>query len=230
MKKYIRILLLLFTAAFSNQSLAQLPSLGFSGPVFFPDSANLDDSIPSMIPMTIKNYSNNVSFPLYDTIKIVTQVSVGGAVYSTDSSNIFTIPTVLSPGSTYPFLYYEPYNSNRFAVGIDVVVIWPKAFGAITHDTLSYTIHILPPTAVAEILAEDGISVFPNPCQDRITITNKFPSNPIEQVRIYDLKGNLLLTKYRKDCIDLTQIPSATYLIEISYKSGLHKFMRVQKE
>ena len=229
MKKYLLSLLLFFSLAFSNKSFAQLPSLGFSGPAFFPDSVVLD-TVPYLVSMSIKNYSNNVPFPSLDTIKIITQVSVGGQVYSTDSSNMFAMTTALNPGSTYPFMYYEPYNSGRFAVGIDVVVIWPKALGATTHDSLEYIIKILSPSAVSELLSDDGISVYPNPCADVLTIENKHPQNPIERVSIFDIKGKLILSKSRKEQIDLSQIPAATYIIEFSYKSGMHKFMRVQKE
>ncbi|MES1226465.1 MAG: T9SS type A sorting domain-containing protein, partial [Bacteroidota bacterium] len=219
---------------FSGFAHAQIASLGFDTlfPIFPPfDTTAVQDSSFAVRAVRIKNFGNDTLFINSSTpVKFMTQVSQGGSQVSLDSTFNIIIQGTLWPDSTINVNYFEPYNANRFPVGIDVVVIWPKAAGADVHNTITYTIEIFAQTAIAELLAEDGILVYPNPCIDRLSIENKKPLNPIEQVRIYDFQGRLLLSKSRDETIDLSQLPNASYVLELSFRSGTKKSLRFQKQ
>ena len=223
MKKAITIISLLLCVLLSKESNAQA-SLGFD-PNFFPNfpfARNLGDT--GMFRLSLKNFSNT-SFN--GAITLVTQV-MGGAL-SIDTSNI--IPqTTIAPNDTVGYNFQENYSSNRFAVGIDVVVIWPKSVNAVTHDSIMYVVQISDPSSVASILNENGISIYPNPFANTFIIENRHPSNPIEQVRVFDLNGKLILSKTREEIIDLSSIPNDLYVVELFYKSGMRKVMKVQKQ
>lgn len=226
--KKINLILLLFAGLAFNFN-AQAQSLGFDTPPIFPTTAALNDSTPLFVNLGIKNYGT-APFSGVNPIKIITQVTSSGSLVSIDSSMNTINQAAIQPGSVYNFTYFEPYNSGRYVVGIDVVVIWPKSFGVPTHDSITYVIQITPQVSIQEMLAENGIAVYPNPCSNYLTIENSRVQNPIEHVRIYDMKGRLILSKQRSEVIDFSQIPEATYLVEVAFQSGMRKVMRVQKQ
>lgn len=229
MKKIIQFLSILLFVGLVSSSPVKGQSLGFDTPPIFPQTVALDDSMPTMIPMGIKNYGTT-AFVGNTPIFIVTEVKSSGLFVSRDSSLNVINQATIPPGQTYFYTYFEPYNTGRYVVGIDVVVIWPKAVGYPTHDSITYVIQITPAVGVAELLAENGFSVYPNPCSDQLNIVNLQPSNPIERVRIYDLNGKPVLDKLRGESIDFSFIPEAVYFVEVYYKSGMRKVMKVQKE
>ena len=110
-----------------------------------------------------------------------------------------------------------------------MVVIWPKALGVSSVST-TYVIQIVSANGVEELLAADGISVYPNPCNEQLNIKNLAPENPIEQVRFLDADGKLILMRTRQQRIDLSEIPNGMYMVELYYKSGARKILKVQKQ
>jgi hypothetical protein len=231
MKTCKKLLLILFVFGISLKGYAQTPSIGFDSiPVFFPSFA-LQDTTTVTVPMQLKNYgATSFTASLGLPIKIMTEVFQNFLSVSLDSTNNVIQQAVLLPGSTLLFNYFESYDANRFPAGIDVVVIWPKVAGAPIFNNTSYVVQVFAQVGVSELLVEDGIKVFPNPCSELLTIENRVSNNPIEQVRIYDLNGKLLLSKSRYQTIDLTQLPNATYVLDLLLKSGDRKVMRFQKQ
>jgi Secretion system C-terminal sorting domain len=232
MKTYKKLFLILCVLGSSLKGYTQTTSIGFDSlfPVFFPQSVVQDSSV-AFLTLKLKNYgTNSFTASLGSPIKIMTQVYQNGFAVSLDTTNNVIQQAVLLPDSTILYNYFEPYDANRFPVGIDVVVIWPKIVGAPIFNTINYTVQVSAQVGVSELLIEDGIKVFPNPCSDLLSIENRVSNNPIEQVRIYDLKGKLLLSKSRYQTIDLTQLPNATYVLDLVLKSGDRKVMRFQKQ
>lgn len=73
--------------------------------------------------------------------------------------------------------------------------------------------------ATAEV--KNGLVVYPNPATDFINIkTNKLD---IEKVFIFDLSGKLIMTENSKT-INISHLPSATYIISIKNSDGLKSF------
>ena len=229
MKNSILLILFLFSLSLCKQVNAQGPSLGFDtsqGAPNFPDTVILGD--PASFTLKIKNWGNS-SFSGAFSIERQIKDSTGSIV---DSATIIsTQQAAIAQGTIFNYTFADTFSLARhFFVGIDVVVIWPKAAGTATHDSLTYVVHVLSPNSVSNLLAENGISVYPNPCSDLLIIENKRPENPIEQVRIYDMKGKLILSKNRDELIDLSQLQNALYMVELKYKSGMRKILKVQKQ
>ncbi|MBL0047179.1 MAG: T9SS type A sorting domain-containing protein [Bacteroidetes bacterium] len=118
------------------------------------------------------------------------------------------------------------YSATRFPVGIDVVVIWPKAANATTADTLEFMPLVLPPLSVAQVLRDEGLVVFPNPFSNSINIHSK---RQIESITIYDFDGKIVYFRAAEETIDLSQIAVASYILEIKYNSGTRKRIQVVK-
>ena len=110
------------------------------------------------------------------------------------------------------------------------MVIWPRAANTLTHDSITYQINITGIHNLANTLTENGISVYPNPFTSSFTIKNKYPANPIEKINVYTLSGELLFSKTRDESIDFTAFEDAVYVVELFYKSGMRKVMKVQKQ
>jgi hypothetical protein len=228
MKKIFTILLFLLLISNVNKTYAQGPSLGFDTlAVFpsFPDSVTLGDTVS--ITLVIKNHGNA---PFSGPISLFTQIkdSTNTAV-SLDSTAIGQVS--IGSGTNFPFTYTEVYSIARnFFVGIDVVVIWPKAVGVPTHDSLKYIVTIYSPSSVSRMLVENGIQVFPNPFTDHFNVLDKAAQNKIERVSIYDIKGILIRSYFPNETVDLSSIPNAFYLVELHYKTGMRKYVKVQKQ
>jgi plastocyanin len=81
---------------------------------------------------------------------------------------------------------------------------------------------------VAEIEEEtSNYNIYPNPAENRVHLT--VPTGC--QINIYDLLGNLVISKphFNEDELDLAQLNSGTYLIEIKDK-GNAEFQRIVKK
>ena len=73
---------------------------------------------------------------------------------------------------------------------------------------------------------QSGLVVYPNPATDFIHIkTNKLD---IEKVFIFDLSGKLIMTAYKKD-INISNLPSANYIISIKTYDGVKSFKFIKK-
>ncbi|WP_165983181.1 T9SS type A sorting domain-containing protein [Chryseobacterium salivictor] len=73
--------------------------------------------------------------------------------------------------------------------------------------------------ATAEVKTD--LTVYPNPAKDFINI--KTSKSNIEKVFIFDLSGKLIMTEKSKR-IDISLLPSATYIISIKTSDGLKSF------
>ncbi len=81
--------------------------------------------------------------------------------------------------------------------------------------------------------AEDGLTIFPNPVQDVLNITNADSAINYESVRVMDASGKVLLSENmsgRSDLqIDATRISQGTYLLELIDAEGnktVEKFVK----
>jgi hypothetical protein len=227
MKKIIAILFLWAYFGFGQSAWSQQTFIGFDTTFVFlpPDSVRQNDTASFKI--RIKNYGN---FPTDSTLQIYSGVFNSGTLSAIapeqtipDLSNI-----VLGPNDTISTRVITNYTANRFALGIDVVVIWPKANNAITTDSLYYSVYVYPSnTAIADLLRSYGFTVFPNPFTDILHIKTQ---NNVERINVYDAQGRYVLSRSRSQTIDLSELKSASYFVELVYKSGSRKRIKVVKQ
>jgi hypothetical protein len=225
MKRKLTFLFFLFIAAASLKLQAQAV-LGFDTgfPISFPNVVFQDDT--ASFKVRFRNYGNAA---ITDSIKVASgyKTSNGAVLYVQDDQVFPSNPVFLAAADTVSRRVITYYSANRFPLGIDVVVIWPYAASAITFDSLEYVPSVLPPLRVAEMLYDNGIKVFPNPFVDKLTIKAQ---QTIEQVSIYDMSGKLIFSKSREETIDLSELKNAAYVVELKYKSGTRRIIRVQKQ
>lgn len=62
------------------------------------------------------------------------------------------------------------------------------------------------------------VNIIPNPTTGKVTIMNL---NDIQEVRVYSITGELMLSRYKENTIDLSDLPSGTYLINVITERGI---------
>ena len=72
------------------------------------------------------------------------------------------------------------------------------------------------------------LAIYPNPTKDYINITNK--NYKIESFSLYDIGGRLIKTTSGKESkIDVSSLPSATYILNIKTSEGFQSFKIIKK-
>lgn len=225
MKRFKSFLYIVFLLANATIALAQTTFVGFDSTfvVSPPDSVTQGDT--ASFKFRIKNYGSiatDTSLGIYSGV-----FSLGAVSNITLQTTFPSIAVSLLPGDTLSSKVITLYSANTFPVGIDVVVIWPKANNAIPLDSMYYSVFVSPGSnAVAEVLQDYGFKVFPNPFTNSLSIQS---GNRVDRVNIYSEKGELLLTKSIAETIDLSFLKPAIYFVELRYTSGSRKRIKVIK-
>ncbi len=225
MKAKITIILWAICIMLAQKSQAQF-SIGFDSTFVlnYPDTVYQNDTSSFII--KLKNYGGVQadSVEMYSGYK-----NSQGLVLNIQAETFYSGGSILSipPNGSVTGRVVINYAANRFPVGIDVVVIWPKAFNATTIDTLEIIQSVFSPLAAAEMLRDVGFTVFPNPFSSEVRVS---AAEPVKLLRIFDSKGNLVFTKYIDESIDLSLLKNGTYFFELTFKNGTHRVMKVLKE
>ena len=77
---------------------------------------------------------------------------------------------------------------------------------------------------------KNNIKVYPNPTKDIITVAS---TQQIESVEVVNLLGQILFVKQfnsMQDDIDLSNLPTATYMLRINGEDGAVKISKVIKK
>jgi hypothetical protein len=78
-----------------------------------------------------------------------------------------------------------------------------------------------------EALVENNISIYPNPSSDYITILAK--NIPIKNIKIIDLTGKLIYENTFIEKVNVSNLKTGMYVIQIESKDGkqtVHKFIK----
>ena len=225
MKRRLSVLCLAFLFAFMQRSGAQQTLIGFDTTFNFVTPASVLQGDTASFLVRIKNYGN---FQTDSSLQVLSGIMGSGFLNSIAVEPTFPTlsNTILQPSDTVITRVITNYSASRFALGIDVVVIWPKAINAITTDSLIYSINVNP-NAITEVLNDNGFKVFPNPFSNSITINT---SNPVERINLYTASGQLIFSKSKTETINLSQLENAIYYLELKYKSGTRKRIKVMKQ
>lgn len=159
---------------------------------------------------------------LTDTIVLETNYAQGDTIGRVCNTNIF--------GNNLRFIS----NSNAFKIDslIGTITIkntsshYPNVHCTITDqfDTIEHTINIKYPVNV--INKQRIFKVFPNPCNDKIYITNT-DSNEKFNAIIYDIKGNIVLENKSVSKININKFSSGIYIlgVEFNFMYEYHKIV-----
>ncbi|MDQ0477001.1 T9SS type A sorting domain-containing protein [Chryseobacterium sp. MDT2-18] len=146
-----------------------------------------------------------------------------------------TLPQSLS-GNEYQYSWFKnldqktPLNSEKYYIGNvaneDFADYTCEAyfFEVLPKELMEISFFREPITLAIELATAEvktDLTVYPNPAKDLINI--KTSKSNIEKVFIFDLSGKLIMTEKSKR-IDISLLPSATYIISIKTSDGLKSF------
>lgn len=191
--------------------------------VSYPDTVIQNDTAGFVV--RVKNYGPSQ----IDTIHIFSGYKNNqGFISGIAQEAFYTSGSVLAipPNSTITGRAVINFSSNRFPLGIDVVVIWPKATNAITIDTLEFVPLVITPFDAQNLLQDLGFKVFPNPFSNSLHFQS---IGSVKLFRIYNQKGALVCTHDANETINLSDLPNDAYLLEIELKNGTRRFIKVAK-
>lgn len=224
MKKYLLLILTALLVVSSVVTRAQsVIGLDSTYSIVLPPFKNQLDTMSYQI--RIKNYG----LVAIDSIEILSGVIGSGFLSSiaVESTTPDISSILLQPGDTITTRVITQISPNRFPLGLDVVVIWPRAAGAITLDSTSQSIYILPfSTQVAAVDPTNEAKIFPNPFSSTLFIGD---AKNIEKLLVFDLKGNLIFSKPALSQLDFSILPEASYVLELVYKNGPRKKIKLVK-
>lgn len=223
MKRFLLTLPTLVTLVFLQTSL-------FSQVVFHietdtlssPNPLNLGDSL--FFKFTIFNQgTTNFNDSLYivrrvngfvDTIDVIQSVSLD--TLPSDSENINT---------------GELASAARYGGGINVVVIWPTGPSLIsptTTDSISDDVYIIGTSSLPEAYRNSIFQVYPNPSADRLRFLTDIPTSAIDLVQVMGINGQILKSYPQlPPIISLADLPKGTYLIQVQFKGGESRTLKV---
>lgn len=74
-----------------------------------------------------------------------------------------------------------------------------------------------PVSGIGTVAGDDAVRVYPNPTDGQLRIE----ADGVISVELYDIYGRCMLVKKQGDSIDLTPIPSGTYILRVTHTKGV---------
>jgi hypothetical protein len=216
-KTFLFLAITLLLAVFSTKTQAQFfGTFSIDTVVGLPDTLNANSSYTFGI--RVRNvgnttYSGSFNFDFYvDTLSPGTLFSFG----SGQTGGFLPGDTV-----TFPISYTFSINNNTFNIGDNVVVVWPRALqGSTALDSLSFHVYIADLNGVDEKdKPTTDLKIFPNPAKDFLSFSSE--KNKIEEVRIYDMSGRLVLQSKEHLKVFTGHLTEGIYIAEAQLSNGL---------
>jgi archaellum component FlaG (FlaF/FlaG flagellin family) len=209
---------------------AQTTNIGISALVNAPQSVSYQDSVSYSF--AVKNYGPSAfagDIQIYTGIWDSSMTFIN--VIRVDSISLTNIQN-FNAGDSIWITDTEHYTPANFRIGTSVVVIWPVAMNAVTADSASYTVFVQSGVKVLEVMNNTGLSVFPNPAQDKLVIgtAGSAENTEVEQVRIMNAAGQVMIIHPGAGTMDISQLQEGTYLVELVLKNGSSKVYRIIKQ
>ena len=117
------------------------------------------------------------------------------------------------------------FRANRYPesyIGFDGVTFNNTG---IIEDVNSISANCVNPLSVNSIYF-DNLHVYPNPTRD---VVNFSFDKPMDQIRVYDLSGKIVLSNTNSESINLENLANGLYLIKISV-DGNSDFIKIIKD
>ena len=217
MKKAI----LLFSAiailtAFSNKTQAQfMGTFSIEQVIGLPDTLNANGTYS--FAFQVRNvgnslYSGSINFDFY----------VDSMVPGTSQSFGANQVGGFAPGDSaiVPVTYTFSINNSTFNIGDNVVVVWPRAINPNSAaDSLTFHVYIANLNSVEESNKTADLKIFPNPAKDFVSFTSE--KNTIEEVKLYDMSGRLVLQSKEHLKIFTGHLTEGVYIAEAHFADGI---------
>jgi predicted secreted protein len=161
-------------------------------------------------------------------LSFVPQISNANNNYITDTTNwvLFSAPYTAAGGEM--FFLIGNFKTDAATTTTNTNPQGSQTNGYVYVDDVSLISSTV--TGVSSFSKENMVSIFPNPFQDNLRISN--PENASVHVGIYDLSKRLLFEKVfeSEGVINTEGFASGIYIYEISSEEGLLKRGKINKE
>ncbi|MGI8893153.1 MAG: T9SS type A sorting domain-containing protein [Bacteroidia bacterium] len=123
-------------------------------------------------------------------------------------------------------LFQMPLSNNTYAINIEVKEYRNGTLVGTTYREM--IIDSASITSIPELNINDNLMIYPNPATDIINIISK---NEIDEINLYELTGKVILSQKTlpEEKLNLKNIDTGIYLLEIIYKNGNKVWRRVAK-
>jgi hypothetical protein len=201
---------------FSNKTQAQfIGTFSIEQVIGLPDTLNANGTYS--FAFQVRNvgntlYSGSINFDFY-----VDSMTPG-------TSQSFGVNQVggFTPGDSaiVPVTYTFSISNNTFNIGDNVVVVWPRAINPNSAaDSLTFHVYIANLNSLEESGKTADLKIFPNPAKDFVTFTSE--KNTIEEVKLYDMSGRLVLQSKEHLKIFTGHLTQGVYLAETHFSDGV---------
>ncbi|MGE0562147.1 MAG: T9SS type A sorting domain-containing protein [Flavobacteriales bacterium] len=173
---------------------------------------------------TVVNFNVKVLYtsltPFTGTVYLVSGVDSSAGITSVDTVGFTSVVNMVNDTFSIPFTDTVTLQ-NGYRVGEDIIVIWPVAAGLTPLDTFRTDIFVTPIITGLNEHKElfDKVSVFPNPLSNQLTIKQLTTDLNIKQVKIYNLRGELVYHELYQQNIDVSNLPKGSYLLELELEN-----------
>lgn len=182
--------------------------------VQWPDTTFVNVSHPFQI--TVQNDSATV---YNDSLFFYFEVDSGAGLNGVDLINV-TSGSGIAGMDTVSFPLTHDFNSSRYAPGNNVVVIWPVNGSGEQGDSIQLDVYVIYPTSSQYLDISRYINVYPNPTTNSVIVDNRLNDDPVTY-RIHSSGGKFVAGgKLTGNQIDLSELPSGMYSIELFSDSG----------
>lgn len=218
MKKALLLLsTILLLTVFSTKTQAQfIATLSIEDVVGLPDTLNANATYS--FGFKVRNvgntlYSGSINFDFY-----VDTFNTPGTIQSFGANQVGGF----APGDSavVPVTYTFSISNNTFNIGDNVVVVWPRAINSNSAiDSLTFHVYLSNINSVDESEKTSDLKIFPNPAQDFVSFTSE--KNKIEEVRLYDMSGRLVLQSKQHLKIFTGQLTQGVYIAEALFSDEI---------
>jgi hypothetical protein len=227
MKKFIFLFALLVSLGARSQAVLGISPYDF---ILYNDSIS-PNGLDSADCYIVNSSGSGTAFTGQVAVHIMVQDSALPSFHMVDT--VFSSPALnIGANDSVQMRIYQYMNISPAAYhyDINVIVIWPAASGASTSDSLAFVIYIVDTAAgMGEIDPERLIKAYPNPTQGSIFLEST-PLSPIEEVRIYDSRGQLLFSRPDAACIKTESWTPGVYLLQVILENKVSRTIRVIKQ
>lgn len=199
--------------ALQFQAHAQNPQLSISA-VGFPDTAHVNQTYD--FSFIITNVSPANTFTGSVQILFSTQDS-SGSFGANQAGNLAPFDTFAVHVDSF---HFDPSLQPQFRTGDNVVVVWPSIGGNPNGDSIILHLFIPDPAGI-----DDNQRSEINPAihiskvgEDQLGISVANQENAVDQVRIYNLAGQVILHEKNANVLNLAGISTGVYVIEVTSK------------
>ena len=141
------------------------------------------------------------------------------------ANTYFTASSAFSLSSSYEYYAFEyivPQNTASVQVqvlmGEDVGIYYLDTFDVLVED---YTLDVNSNLFISEL------SISPNPVEEKLNFNS---NNKILWVNIFDMLGNIILSKKRTHTIDVSNLSKGVYLAKIKFENGASQTKKFVKK